>query len=393
MQRIEPAEAAVAPVVEPVRRRPGWVQVVSGLVFPLFFVVMFSLSYVSAFHAPAPHEAPVYLVGSPEQTAPVQEALLDSGAGAFDVRTTASTAVAEEAIASRQVLGAVELGRPVTAHVASAAGSAAATAVEHLARQIADQTGAPLRIQDVVPSAPGDGSGTGLFYFLVVCTIGGYLAVTVLAQTAARLRLGRRYGILAAVSAVVPVLTFALSSLFVGAYGMDGPRPVLALLAVGAIYTFTIGAVSILAHQLAGKAAIFLVLTVVVFLNFPSAGGAFPAQFLPGFWQAVHQFWVGSAGMEAFRDLVYFPAADPWPWLGHLAAWLLATVVGTLVLDKARPTEAAGPVADPTATAPADHPARGHASGPTGPARTAPGHDGRCVLPEHPREPVAPARS
>ena len=87
-------------------------------------------------------------------------------------------------------------------------------------------------------------------------------------------------------------------------YGRNLGSTVFALLGIGAVDTFTVGTIAILPEQLAGQASIFAVLTLVIFLNFPSSGGAIPVSFLPDFWQSLHSFWFGSGAMEAIGSIV-----------------------------------------------------------------------------------------
>ena len=84
--------------------------------------------------------------------------------------------------------------------VAGAGGRIAATAAETLARSVAAAQGAQLAVRDVRPLPPGDEIGVGVFMFMIVCTICGYLAVTLLFTVAPGLRPGRRYPMIAAVA-------------------------------------------------------------------------------------------------------------------------------------------------------------------------------------------------
>ena len=67
--------------------------------------------------------------------------------------------------------------QPATVIVASAGGRIVATAAETLARSVTAAQGAQLAVRDVRPLAAGDPIGVGVFMFMIVCTICGYLAV------------------------------------------------------------------------------------------------------------------------------------------------------------------------------------------------------------------------
>lgn len=307
------------------------VAVAKAMLFPLFFVVMFALCYISAFHAPTPHDVRLALVGPTQQTSMVADQIAEQSPGAFEISATTDLAAALDDLGTQHVAGVIEVGPTVTAHIASGGGVAVSQAVERVAQPLADAFGSPLAVEDVAPLGAGDTTGMGLFYFLVVCTIGGYLTVMVLSQTAAGMPLRRRLGIVAVMSAVLTVVAFAVSTIFVGGYGAT-TAGLAALLLIGIAYTLAVGLVSILLDKLAGKAAIFPIMTFAIFVNFPSAGGAMPATFLPGFWQALHSFWIGSGAMQSMRSVVYFGGAGLGGGLAILVGWIAAAAALFAVL-------------------------------------------------------------
>ena len=59
-------------------------------------------------------------------------------------------------------------------------------------------------------------------------------------------------------------------------------------------------------------------------LGNPSSGGLAAPELLPAFWREIGQAIPVGAGVTAFRDAAYFPAASLLAPLATLAAWLLA---------------------------------------------------------------------
>ncbi|MGG7103401.1 ABC transporter permease [Rhodococcus sp. 24CO] len=314
--------SAAAKAIDP---PTNWKMVGGGLAFPLFFVIMFCLCYVSAFHAPAPNQAPIVVVGPPSVTAPVIDGIEATSGGKFDIVATDNAADAIARIDNRDAIGAIEIGDTVTAHIATGAGTSTVSVVTALAHSIADQTGQQVTTVDSAPVTARDSSTVGLFYFLIVCTLGGYLTMTVLSQVAPRMRLREQYSILAGAAILTPLIAFGITSIFMRAFGASFGE-ILQLLGISMVYTFTVGAVCILLNRLLGQAAIFAVLTVLVFINFPSSGGAIPVSFLPGFWQHIHSFWLGSAAMEPIRSVIYFDGNGAGPHLVVLCIWLVAAL-------------------------------------------------------------------
>ena len=134
-------------------------------------------------------------------------------------------------------------------------------------------------MRDVRPLATGDEIGLGVFMFLIVCTICGYLAPTILETLAPALLPSRRYPILAATAVLVPTLAYLIGGLGYGTYtGSFGT--ILAFIAVGALYAFAIGLGTRLLQVLLGPPAIFVSLAIFVFLNIPSLGATYTAPVL-----------------------------------------------------------------------------------------------------------------
>ncbi len=140
--------------------------------------------------------------------------------------------------------------------------------------------GQQLVVRDVRPLHAGDELGVGVFMFMIVCTICGYLAATLLYTVAPALQARRRYGLILAISVLVPTLAYLIGGLGFGTYtGSTGT--IFAFIAVGAIYTFVIGLVTRLLQVLIGPAALFVALAIFVFLNIPSLGATYTAGLLP----------------------------------------------------------------------------------------------------------------
>ncbi|MDG3010381.1 ABC transporter permease [Rhodococcus sp. D2-41] len=332
--------AAVAPAVTLEHERPGpapaadtpsappWGGIAKAMVFPIFFVVMFALCYISAFHHPTPHDVKLALVGPSAQTSMVADQLSQHSDGAFAVSTSTDLSATLDQLQYQKIAGAIELGPTVTAHVASGAGMTVTQTVEKVGQQLASATGTQLVVHDVAPLGGGDGTGMGLFYFMVVCTIGGYLTVTVVSQAAPKLRVRHQVTVLGVMSVLATLIAFGISSIFVGSYGATAAG-LTAMVLIGMVYTFAVGLVAMLCNKVLGQAAIFLVMTFAIFLNFPSAGGAIPTGFMPPFWEWLHNFWIGSGVVQAMRSVVYFGGAGVGHGLLIVGLWLAAAAALT----------------------------------------------------------------
>jgi hypothetical protein len=227
--------------------------------------------------------------------------------------------------------------RPATVIVASANGRLVATAAETLARALSAAQGAQVVKVETRPLAPGDPIGLGIFLFLIVCTICGYIAPTILETFAPALVPSRRYAVLAAGAVLIPTLAYLIGGLVYDTYkGSFGT--ILAFIGVAALYTFTVGLGTRLLQAVIGPAAIFASLTIFVFLNIASLGATYTTPILSGFWQFLNHFWIGAGTVNAERSILYFDGQGIGTDLVRILAWL-AVIVALVALPASRKLE------------------------------------------------------
>jgi hypothetical protein len=189
-------------------------------------------------------------------------------------------------------------------------------------------------VRDVRPLPPGDEIGLGVFMFLIVLTITGYLTVTLLFTLAPGLSPGRRYAMIAGTAVVLPTIAYLIGGLGYGVYnGSFGT--ILAFIGIGALYVFAIGLITRLLQVLLGPPALFVSLAIFVFVNIPSLGATYTANVLPSFWRFMNHFWIGAETVNAERSLLYFGGQDVGFDLLRLLAWTAVTVA-LLALPVAR---------------------------------------------------------
>lgn len=309
-----------------------------ALLVPIFFVSMFALCIIGTYHQPHPNGIKVGLVGPAAQTAPLRAGLEKTGGSAFAISQVATVADATHAVRQRDLNAAVvptaSPKRPATVIVAGAGGRLVAKGTEDFIRAATAAQGVRLVVRDVRPLAAGDPLGLGVFMFMIVCTIGGYLAVTLLGTVAPDLAPGRRYPMIAATAVLVPTLVYLIAGLGFGTYkGSVGT--ILAFIGVGAVYTFAIGLVTRLLQVLLGPPALFVALAIFVFLNIPSLGATYTAEMLSPFWRFFNDFWIGAETVNVERSLLYFGGLDVGTNLLRLLAWT-GVIVALLLLPISR---------------------------------------------------------
>lgn len=301
--------------------------VVAVLLLQLGFV----LSYVGAFHAPAPHRIRVGLVAPGAPAAPYVD-----GLNAITGRPLAVRAVGSEQQARAQVrsgrLSAALVVHPSRADrlfVATGGGASTATAVQQVLAEVERAQARSVATTDLVPLQPGDARGLTGFYLVVGWMVGGYLVASLLGVVGgARPVTSRRAAIRLAALVPYAVLSGLGGALVVGPLlgALDGH--VLALAAVGALVVFAAAAATTALQVLLGVAGIGVAVLLFVVLGNPSAGGAYQADLLPPFWRAIGGALPNGAGTDTVRRVVYLDGQGIAAHLLVLAAW---AVLGTLV--------------------------------------------------------------
>jgi hypothetical protein len=295
-----------------------------AMLIPIFFVIGFALCIIGTYHKPQPDGIKIGVVGSPAQTAPLRAGLERTAGDAFDIRPVATVAQAAHDVRQRSLNAAfvptADPKRPAAVIVASADGRIVATAAETLARSAAAAQGQQLVVREVRPLAAGDEIGIGVFMFMIVCTICGYLAVSLLYTAAPDLSPSRLYPLIAANAVLVPTLAYVIGGLGFGTFTAS-LGSILAFIGVAALYTFVVGLITRWFLVLLGPPALFVSLAIFVFLNIPSLGATYTAPVLPSFWRFLNHFWIGASTVNTERSILYFGGLGIGTDMLRLVAW------------------------------------------------------------------------
>jgi hypothetical protein len=294
------------------------------LLLPLYASVAFATNYVGALHAPAPHGVRVAIVGAPSATAPVARAL-SRPSGAYDVSQLRSVGWARRLVGERKLAAAYlpASNAPPTVVVATAASPSLAGFVEATFRRAAAAQGRPLAVDDVRPLPPDNATGASNFFFVVVCTLAGLLTVGALGALAPTLPPRRRLAVIAVAAVLAPVVAYLIAGIAYSTFGGSLPT-IVALLALGALYSFVVATTIRLMQLGLGALGVLLGSFVCIFLSMPSSGGSVAAQLLPGFWRFLSHFWIGAAALDANRSILYFGGAGVGIDIVKLVGWVVA---------------------------------------------------------------------
>ena len=314
---------------------------IGAMLVPLFFAAAFAACIIGSYHTPHPDGIKLGVVGPPARTAQLRAGLDRAAGSAFDISSAAGVAQATRDVRRRDLdaayVPAVGPKGTATVIVASAGGRIVAVAAETLARSAAAQQHARLVLRETRPLASGDGIGIGIFMFMIVCTICGYIAPTILEDVAPGVAPARRYAILAGTAVLVPTIAYLIGGLAYGTYkGSFGT--IVAFIGVGALYMFIIGLGTRLFQVLFGPPAIFASLAILVFLNIASLGATYTTPVMAPFWRFLHHFWFGAQAVNAERGILYFGGLDVGKAMLGLLAWGVV-IAAVLALPVARRLE------------------------------------------------------
>jgi hypothetical protein len=306
----------------------------TGLVIGVLLLqIAFIVSYVGAFHSPAPHRIPLAVVAPAPESGPIVTRLNLIPSAPLHATAAPSLAAARRLIRDDAVSAALVINpaaKTDTLLVASAAGSAEASAAEQVITAAEASAHRSVTVTDLVPVQPGDYRGLTGFYLVVGWSLGGYLVAALLGITSgARPATTRR--------ALNRLIAFGLYAIISGLAGAIVVGPVLGALTghlialwwLGALLVFAVGAVTLAFQTLFGVIGIGITILFFVILGNPSAGGAYQPALLPPFWRAISSALPNGAATDTVRRIVYFGAYDI---IGHLIVLASYAVAGVVVI-------------------------------------------------------------
>jgi hypothetical protein len=309
-----------------------------------FGVVFAQALLVPLFAAPAanlaPRDLPVVVAGPAPAAQQVADRLSGAEPGAFEITTVATAEEADAILRAHEAYAAFVVG-PTGAqvHTASGASPTVAALVTQAAGQLAQGTGQPVAVTDVVPGDPDDPRGGGFAAGFLPLALTAMLAG--IALTIAVRRRGAR---------LAGVLTFGVLAGLVGALVLQGWLGV-----IGGDFWFNAAAIALFATAVAGTLAglgaalggpgIGLGALLVFLVGNPLSAVAAAPELLPQPWGAIGQYLPIGAGGTLLRSTAFFDGVG-----GAGPAWVLAAyaLVGLALVLVGRAT--VGHAAAPAAT-------------------------------------------
>ena len=276
-----------------------------NLWFPALFFFGFLFCYLLPFHAPEPHHVKV-AVSPPAAAAEIGAGLDARAPGAFDIIPAPDAGQARRTVLDRHADAAYAVaagGGSGTLYTAKADGVYISETVNAVFTPMARARHTDLSTVELVPTAPGDVTGTGLFYLAMTWNLVPYITVMMLMR-ATSLSHRAKLLTLAVVGVFVSVVGYLV------AHAMDAvPGKPLAILygflVTQAVAWTVYGLIPFVGQYIPGVA-----MTLFVLLSIPSSGGAIPWQMVPGFFRWLHPVLPLGNLVDALRGILYFDGKE-----------------------------------------------------------------------------------
>ncbi|MEU6228908.1 ABC transporter permease [Streptomyces sp. NPDC047042] len=276
--------------------------------------------YLAAFHAPEPHDLPVAVVGTAQQTRQTADGLERGMPGGFEVKRYADESAARQAVRDRTVYAAYLTsaeGSPELLY-AGANGPSVTATVSSAFSAVAQSSGRTLVVKDVVPAADGDTRSMSVFYAAFGLVLAGFLFGMMTYQMAPTLEFRRRMTSLASFS----VLGGVIVALLTGSLGFGAlPGPFLGIAGLVALMGAAVGSATMAIMRLFGRAGLPLASVILLTLGNSTSGGTLPAAYLPGWLRPFSEILPVGVGVRAIQGLSHFDNDGLVQGIAILAGW------------------------------------------------------------------------
>lgn len=297
-----------------------------------------------AFALPAarsgPHDVPIGAAGPQAAGGQIAEMLDQKAPGAFAVTYYPGEAALREAIRNRDVYGGIALpsqpGTEPALLIATGAGPTVAQMLTQLGAQVSQQTGMPLRTEDLAPPTARDSRGAGVAASALPITLAGILPAIALVL-ALRTEIWTRLATAIVFSGVAGVTIAALLRFVLGSIDQNfwGVSAGLTLGVAAALLT-VLGLGSLF-----GRAGLAVGAALALLVGNPLSGLASAPELLPAGWGAFGQFLPQGATATLLRSTASFAGAGASTAVIVLTCWALAGAAMIVAAALRRPETSA----------------------------------------------------
>jgi hypothetical protein len=292
---------------------------VTGLWLAALFLVGLLIFYLPAFHHPTPSHIKIAVAASPADAARLQHEVDEVMPGGYILRAAADAAAARSAVLNLSATAAYVPDRhhPLL-YGAKADGASLEMTIRDTFAAVAGRTDGTLVYRELVPTVPGDATGTSPLYLVLACIVPAYFMVVGM-QRAVGFGLWAHLGTIVGWGAAAAVVAYLVTAYAVQAI----PQHPLDLL-----YLFLLTqAVSLPSYGLVPFAGPFLPLIAIplfILLGVPTSGAAVPVQLVPGLFGFFHPILPMGNGIDSLRSIDYFGDNQLLRPTAVLCAWIVA---------------------------------------------------------------------
>jgi hypothetical protein len=298
----------------------------TGIVIALTAVLaLVALAFALPAAKSKPQDVPIGAVGPTAASGQVADLLDREAPGAFKVTVYPDEDALRTTIRDRDVYGGIVMAPDHRALLIATGGSpTVAQLLTQLGNGVGQQTGMPLRIDDLAAPPAGDPRGVGLAAAALPITLAGILSAVALTLVIRR-DVWLRVWTTAAFSALAGVtiaalLRYPLGSIDQNFWAVAGGL-MLGALAAGLV-VLGLGA-------LFGRIGLILGALMALLVGNPLSGMTSAPEMLPGGWGEFGQFLPQGANATLLRSTAFFDGAGSSTAIAVLTCW---TVVGVLVI-------------------------------------------------------------
>jgi hypothetical protein len=287
-------------------------------------------AFMSIGSSQEPRDLPIAAVGTPEMA----RALESKAPGELSVRAVSDVAAARQAIAERDVYGAVVPG-PTGVRELMVAPAANLSVSNFLRRTLGHATPENVpRITDVAPLPDEDASGVDVALLLQILLIGGSIAVVGFAKVVPRFQGSPRRGVLPLASLVGYALAFGLVLTGIAAaFGVGSDAAFLDTFLAFSLISLAVAASAAALVALIGPAGSAVAAVVYFVLGAQISGAGAAPEFLAPVWSEIGQALPAGAGTSLLRNVFYFPEASSGGAIATLGAYAVAGFAVLLALN------------------------------------------------------------
>jgi hypothetical protein len=304
----------------PVHEPPAGIRAAGIIVVLTVVLAVVAIAFALPAARSKPHDVPIGAAGPQAASGQIAEQLEQRAPGAFAVTYYPGEQALRDAIRNRDVYGGIAFGQDgSTLFTATGASPMVAQLLTQVGNGMSQQTGMPLRTEDLAPPTPDDPRGVGLAASALPITLAGMLPAIALVFLLKR-EVWTRFTAAVIFAGVAGVTVAALLRYVFGAIDQN-LWGVTAGLTLGVLAA---GLSMLGLGSLFGRVGLALGALLALLLGNPLSGLNSAPEMLPSGWGELGQWLPQGANATLLRSMAFFDGAGATMPIVVLTCWALA---------------------------------------------------------------------